>query len=198
MPCPRCGDPARFAGRRQKTFVSVLGPLVVGRAYYHCARCDNGFCPRDQALGFSESTLTPAVTRMVGAVGSSVAFEEGGLLLAELTDIHLDAKTIERVSEALGRAITVDERLLVDPDPPSAPTLYLGMDGTGIPMRKQELHGRAGKQPDGSSKTREVKLCTVWSAEGRDKNSVPVRDAGSVTYSAAIESVATLDTDETP
>ena len=68
--------------------------------------------------------------------------------------------------------------------------MYLGVDGTGIPMRTAELAGRAGKQPDGSAKTREVKLVTVWTAEGRDADGMPVRDRGSVTYSAAIESAA--------
>jgi hypothetical protein len=184
-------------GRRQKTFTSVVGRLCLERAYYTCRRCEAGFYPRDQALGLCQSTLTPAVTRMVGAVGASVAFEEGRQLLSELSDIHLDAKTIERVSEALGRAVAADETLYVEPETPSAPTLYIGMDGTGIPMRKEELEDRAGKQPDGSAKTREVKLVTVWSAEGRDKDGVAVRDAGSVTYSAAIESAATLDTDDT-
>ena len=53
------------------------------------------------------------------------------------------------------------------------------------------LAGRAGKQPDGSAKTREVKLVTVLTAEGRDAEGVPCRDAGSVSYSAAIESAAT-------
>jgi len=33
-------------------------------------------------------------------------------------------------------------------------------------MRKAELTGQVGKQADGTAKTREVKLCTVWSAEG--------------------------------
>lgn len=40
---------------------------------------------------------------------------------------------------------------------PSALTLYLGMDGTGIPMRAAALQVRPGEQPDGSAKTREVK-----------------------------------------
>jgi len=40
-----------------------------------------------------------------------------------------------------------------------------------------------------------VKLCTIWSAESRDEEGCPVRDEGSVSYSAAIESAATLDTD---
>jgi len=58
------------------------------------------------------------------------------------------------------------------------------MDDTGLPMRKGELIGRAGKQ------TREAKLATRWSVEGRDAPGVPVLDQGSVTYSAAIESAA--------
>jgi len=76
--------------------------------------------------------------------------------------------------------------------------LHLSIDGTGVPMRPFELVGRAGKQPDGSAKTREVKLCTAWSAESRDSQNRPGRDEGSVSYTAAIESAATLDTDEVP
>ena len=72
------------------------------------------------------------------------------------------------------------------------------MDGTGVPVRKTELVDRPGKQPDGTAKTREVKLVTVWSAEGRDKKGIPVRDKGSISYSAAIESAATRDTDKHP
>jgi len=68
------------------------------------------------------------------------------------------------------------------------------MDGTGIPLRAEELEGRTGKQPDGSAKTGEVKLCTIWSAEALDEEGTPIRDAGSVTYSAALESAVTLDT----
>jgi hypothetical protein len=75
--------------------------------------------------------------------------------------------------------------------------MYLGMDGTGVPMRPAELAGRAGKGSDGTARTREAKLVTVWSAEGRDEAGTPVRDPGSVSYSAAIESAATLDTEAT-
>jgi hypothetical protein len=68
------------------------------------------------------------------------------------------------------------------------------MDGTGVPMRSSEVANRAAKQPDGSAKTREAKVVTVWTAESRDEQGKPVRDPGSITYSAAIESAATLDT----
>ena len=43
-----------------------------------------------------------------------------------------------------------------------------------------------------------MKLCTGWSAEARDDQDRPVRDEGSVTYTAAMESAATRDTDEVP
>ena len=36
-------------------------------------------------------------------------------------------------------------------------------------VRKEETEGRQGKQPDGSAKTREVKLAVTFSADSRDK-----------------------------
>jgi hypothetical protein len=135
---------------------------------------------------------------MIGTVGSMVSFQEGSQLLRELAGIGIDASQVERGAEALGDEIASDERLQTGPlgEEPLPPILYLGLDGTGIPMRAEELAGRPGKQPDGSAKTREVKICAVWSAQARDREGLPMRDAGSVSYSAAIESAATPDTAE--
>jgi hypothetical protein len=185
---------ARYVDRRSKCFQTVLGDLTLERAYYHCAQCQSGFCPRDRALGL-DGSLSPGVIRMIGVVGATVSFEEGSGLLKELAGLHVVAKQVERTAESLGAEVAEDERSHVAPAPSSeiAPTLYLGLDGTGIPVRPQELEGRPGKQADGSAKTREVKLCTIWSAESRDEEGVPIRDQGSVTYSAAIESAAAPD-----
>src|SRR5437762_1360873 len=109
------------------------------------------------------------------------------------TDLQNEiARKIETLLEC--QSIAVDEHQQVEKMGEVAPTMYLGMDGTGVPMRTQEVADRAGKQADGSAKTREAKLVTIWTAESRDKEGKPVRDPGSVTYSAAIESAATLDT----
>ena len=197
LACVACQRPARYAGRRKKTFETALGDMSLWRAYYHCDSCEAGFCPRDRILGLAETSLSPAVTRMVGLVGAMVSFAEGSELTHELAGVDVDAKQVERTAEALGREISDDERRVVGPSPPMAPTMYLGMDGTGVPMRPSELVGRPGKQPDGSAKTREVKLCTVWTAEGRDEEGTAVRNEGSVSYSAAIESAASRDTDQT-
>ncbi len=192
----RCGAQARYAGRRRKCFRSALGELELERAYYHCPSCGRGFCPRDRQLGLEDTSVSPAISRMIASVAALVSFQESSALLKELAGVPVDAKQVERTAEALGAEIAEDERRHAEPsDRLDLPrTLYLGMDGTGIPMRREELAGRTGKQPDGSAKTREVKLCTVWSAEARDPNGIPVRDEGSVTYSAAIESAASNST----
>ena len=191
-----CGQEARLVGRRSKQVQSVLGPLQLERAYYHCSSCGHGFCPRDGHLGIENTSLSPALTRMVGTVGAMVSFQEGSELLTELAGVAVDAKQVERTAEALGKQIAEDERHCTQPSHALAlpQTLYLGMDGTGIPLRAEELVGRTGKQPDGSAKTGEVKLCTIWSAESLDEEGTPIRDEGSVTYSAALESACTLDT----
>jgi len=186
---------ARYAGRRPRTLTTALGDLTLSRAWYHCDACGTGTCPRDRALGIAGTSLSPAVTRMTGLVASMVSFAEGSELLDGLAGVAVDAKTVERTAEALGRQVAADERDVVEAGSPSAPVMYLGMDGTGLPMRAPELVGRAGKQPDGSARTREAKLVTTWTAEGRDSEGIPVRDPGSVSYSAAIESAATHDTD---
>jgi len=63
-------------------------------------------------------------------------------------------------------------------------------------VRSSEVVGRSGKQPGSPAKTREVKLCVIWSADSRDPQGRPVCDQGSISYSAAIESAAARDTDE--
>jgi Uncharacterised protein family (UPF0236) len=183
----------------EKTFETALGAVTLQRAYYHCDICGTGWFPRDIAYGMQRRSLSPAVLRMTGLVAARVSFVECEELLWELAGVRVEAKHVERAAEALGAEIAQDERHVVDePEAHEAlpPTLYLGMDGTGVPMRNEELEDRVGKQEDGKAKTREAKLCTLWSAEGRDDQGVPIRDPGSVSYSAAIESAATRDTDE--
>ena len=193
-----CGGRARYAGRRPKTFTTLLGPLTLERAYYHCDACRTGVCPRDRALGMHATSLSPGVLRMVGLAASDFSFAAASDLLWELAAVRVETKQVERCAEALGREVAADERAVAETVPSPAPTMYLGLDGSGVPVRPAEVEGRAGKQPDGSAKTREVKLATVWTAEGRDKAGRPVRDRGSLSYNAAVESAASRDTDPQP
>ena len=187
LPCS-CGGQAQYHGRHNKTFESVLGPLHLQRAYYYCAQCESGFCPRDRALRMELFSLTPGVLRMTGSAAALVSFEESSALLQELAGVKVSVKQVERAAEALGKEIAADEHRCVEKMGEVMPTMYLGMDGTGVPMRAAEVAGCAGKQP----KTREAKLVTMWTAESCDAEGKPVRDPA-VTSSAGIESAATPD-----
>jgi len=146
-------------------------------------------------LGIEGSHLSPGVQRMVGAVGGSVSFEEGSGLLKELAGLVVPPRQVERYAERLGEAAAAFEREVVEaPDLARSDTVYLGQDGTGVPMRAEALQGRAGKQADGGAKTREMKLCTTWTADRRDSEGRPTRDPGSIRYTAAIESAETKPT----
>lgn len=125
---------------------------------------------------------------MVSLVASEGSFMEGAMLLHELAALDVSEKCVERTARKIGAAIIQDEATIVNEKQNRSTTVYVGVDGTGIPMRPDELSGRDGKQPDGSAKTREVKECVVWTADSRDEKGNPVRDPGSVSYSAAIES----------
>jgi hypothetical protein len=183
-----CGKHARFIDRRSKTFTTILGNVTSERAYYYCFSCGKGWCPKDITLGFGDSAISPGVTRMIGMVASLSPFQESANLLGELAGINVTDKCVERTAKELGAAVAADEVIHFEEKPNLSDTMYAGVDGTGIPMRPNQLRDRPGKQPDGTAKTREVKECVVWTADSRDSEGKPVRDKGSVSYSAAIES----------
>ena len=130
---------------------------------------------------------------MTGFAADETSFAKANGLMRVLAGLRVDTSQVERAAEAPGAE---DERHRVESTGAFASTLYLGMDGTGVPVRPSECAGRPDKQLDGWSKTREVKLVTLWTAEKRDPHGVPMRDPGSVSHSAAIESAASRDTDK--
>lgn len=71
-----------------------------------------------------------------------------------------------------------------------------------LPLSGRAAHARLdhpGKQPDGSAKAREAKLVVVWTAGSRHpKIGRPQRYPGSASYTAAMESAASRDTDPEP
>ena len=184
-----------YAGRKEKTFITVLGDITLKRAYY-TDKNGRGYFPRDKKLGLDKDSLSDGVKRIIGHTASVLSFNESSLMIENLTSLHISAKQVERASESLGGEIADNEKSVVKEGIPCKRTMYLGIDGTGCPVRKKETEGRKGKQIDGSSKTREVKLAVTFSADSLDKNGIPTRDKGSVTYNAAIESAATDDLDK--
>jgi hypothetical protein len=189
-----CGGQAAYAGSRDKTIMTVTGPVTLDRAWYHCTPCQHGFAPRDAALGLlSGGVLSPGLAEMTALAGAEVSFARAADLLEGLAGITLSPRTIERHAEAAGKAAraaagteaaAITARVIV-PLPPPGPVpdmLYAEVDGTGVPVRASETAGRAGKGEDGKAGTREVKLARLFTVSRLDAGGRPVMDPGSSSY----------------
>jgi hypothetical protein len=203
------GHHGEFVGYRDKHVDTVLGRIVVRRAYYHCAVCQRGIVPRDETLGVTDASLSPGLRRMVARVAAAEPFAAAAELLAELAGIRLTDKRIERSAEADGAAaakrITAEapaiasRQVAVLPAPAdrvkTPDKLYLAIDGTGVPMVPTATAGRAGKSGEGRARTREVKLACLFTQTRTDDDGRPIRDPDSTSYLASFapaEQFATL------
>ncbi len=194
IPCGR-GHQATFSEYRAKTLHTVLGPLRIRRAYYHCPSCREGVFPRDGELDITATSFSPGVRRLMSRLGGKEPFEEARSDLEALAGITVHTKQVERVSEAIGaqiEAVSAKERkaalagkvVLLHP----VPRMYVAVDGTGVPIVPRETQDRPGKDGAGPAKTREAKLGCVFTQTSVDKDGRPIRDEGSTTYVGAIES----------
>ena len=93
-PHAKCGagHQAGYAGRRPKTVATVLGPVRVARAWYHCNECHQGFAPRDERLGTAGTSLSPGLTQMIARAGAEVPFGKAAGLLADLAGVTVTAQ----------------------------------------------------------------------------------------------------------
>ena len=178
-------------GLRSKELLTTLGRVPFSRSLYQCDQCHQGRFPADEQLDVVQTTYSAGVRRLMARAGSQSHFEQAAEDLLCYAGIRVEAREIERVAEEVGHEVErwlseqqdqiVHRSGLPPADKPSIPKLYVSFDGTGVPMRKSELLGRKGKQPDGSARTREVKLGCVFTQVGLDKEGNPMREPDSTT-----------------
>jgi hypothetical protein len=191
-----CDVVMEIKGVREKTLLTIMGPVVYRRSMYECPSCSNIRYPGDEGLDVVGTTRTPGLRRMMARAGSNNTFKEASEDLNIYAGVNVSAKDIERVAEGIGDNMTAWAekeradviRFAVANDKESVSILYVSYDGTGVPMTKEELDGRKGKQPDGSAKTREAKLGCVFTQTTIDEKGRAVRDQDSTTFTGAIES----------
>jgi len=191
-----CGAIMQSKGIEGKILVTILGPVPYRRSRYECPDCGVTRYPGDEDLDVVDTRRTPGVRRMLARAGSRQPFKEGKEDLKIYAGIEVSAKDVERVAERIGGHIETwqasEREMLLQsetslPVNKSIPVLYVEMDGTGVPMVRAETDGRKGKQPDGTAKTREVKLGCVFMQTTKDESGRPVRDPGSTSFVGAIE-----------
>lgn len=173
----------RLHSYQTRTVCTSVGPIQLRRAYYRGHH--SGRYPLDEALGLYEQ-YTPAVVQLMcwaGAMDSS--FELASETLERFAGLKIPGRQVQRVVTAFGKqaAVWMAKR---ERDPIHKPidVLNIQTDMTGIPARPEELRGVKGKQPDGTAKTRQIKVGCVFT-QSRDAKGLPQRDPLSSTYIAA-------------
>jgi hypothetical protein len=106
--CPDCDRSAGYHADRDRTLVSLFGPIRYQRAYYYCRRCGHGLAPFDAHAGIPDHHLTAAVEQLTALAGGVCdSFEKGAELLQEMAGVRLSESTVERTTEDVGERIAL-------------------------------------------------------------------------------------------
>ena len=165
----RAGE--HFKGRETLRVQCLFGIFSIQRDYYYHAAKKQGHHPADAALGLE------------------AGFQKAEHHLAETGGIAVGARQIQRMVQRVGKDAQAWQERPARPGACDAAVLYVSGDGTGVPMRREELSGRKGKQPDGTAKTRQAYLGCVFTQHRTDAEGHPVRDYQSTTYVSSFKPI---------
>jgi len=172
-------------GRESLTVQGLFGTFQLTRDYDYHAGKKQGHFPADAALGLAGGN-TPALARLVCLEGAEEAsYQKAENHLLETGGIPFSARQVQRLVQEVGAAAQQWQQREAqgpEPDRKAVPIMYISGDASGVPMRKAELEGRAGQQPDGGAKTRMAYLGCVFTQHKRDADGHPLRDHESTTY----------------
>jgi len=190
---------------RRRNMLTACGWVEVSRVYCpprirrHKSPPGQAVCafPLDRSLAL-EHGATPAardaVARCAALCGS---FAEGREMLVRLTPLSISTSTLRAMALRAGqKALNRQENPVLDLRPPkpgplattsrqvfpTPRTMYIMMDGTGVPCTKTDTEGVAGRSPDGSAGKREIKVGIIGFYSWLDQLERPIPEPGSTTH----------------
>jgi len=136
--------------------VSLVGPIAVSAAYYHCRHCQCGHKPWERALQLKPIALTPASEQIVAMAGVLGSFADGAeRVLQKMAGLRLSESTVERTTEAAGRRVREQrhEGKSLGPtrdwawqtDASGRRCAYVSLDATGVRQQGPGGHHAEGR-----------------------------------------------------
>lgn len=181
-----CPGEKRHPGRKLLMH-SIFGPVELTRDYFYCPEKSTGRFPLDEALGLVES-FSPALVRLGARAAARGGYHAASEDLQALAGISIEGRQVHRLVNQVGSKVVGALEQGPKQDAKAIPVMYVEVDATGVPMVAEALAGRKGKQEDGSSKTREVKLGCVFTQTTTDpETGLAMRDPDSTTYVGSFE-----------
>ncbi len=141
----RCGHALKRAGEREKTVLTLMGAIVIKRAYYHCKeerpaegvsqrRCP-GTIPFDEQWGLTRHQASPGVQRMIAKLAARLTFEEAADAIADLLPVSLSARQVGLLLRPIGAAFAQQE------NEQASQYLYQGSEKRRSEQERQEEQG---------------------------------------------------------
>jgi len=139
-----CGDQQTTDHYATSTRQTVVGPVTLRRAAYHCPTCGRHERPFDAHLAVPTGHLSPLLSARLSLLSALLPFAEARDVLGRLTGVEVSTKTMQVVSEALGATVEAAEQ--IEPNGPGAAAVpdrvYLGMDGVMYCTVERDAEGQ--------------------------------------------------------
>jgi len=120
---------------RKRYVVASVKTLHVPRHVYYCRACKHTFAPLDIALDMEHRQESKPVRQWCARLGAALPYAESAALLVNLTNVSLDASTIEELCVAAGRKLVAIQRTRGKAAKPPTGPLYVGIDGAKMRVR---------------------------------------------------------------
>ena len=179
----------RLEGERKVAGVSrrlhtIFGEGDISRNWYKAADGEGRF-PLDDALGLIDG-YTPLLAGLICRASATMPFDHAASDFNAYTGLAIDGRQFHRLANRVGPDVERFLRTKHGPATEMPPRVYVMMDGTGAPLRHEELKDRQGKGKDGKAQTHEVKVAAIFTEHPR-QGEPPWRDMDSTTYVATDE-----------
>ncbi len=187
-----CGHPQRLVGRRSKQILTLLGPITIERAYYHClaaakeqaceeqARCRQGEAPAEALWGVEQRRTSAGVQQQVSYLCASLTLEEAAATFSRLFPLQMSARQALYLMQPVGEALAAAEQaqvdalweqaaqsrtMLISPSCSRQQTLdrlYIELDGVMARLRRGSVAMEPEEQQRGGDVYREIKVGAVF------------------------------------
>jgi hypothetical protein len=111
-----CGHRQRLVGSRPRQILTLLGPIVVHRAYYQCLRdkkdqseaekaaCTHGEAPFDHLWGWSAQRSSPGVQKAVSYLSAQLTLQGVAEAVSRLLSLEMSARQVLNLIQPVGEA----------------------------------------------------------------------------------------------
>ncbi|MFL7793534.1 MAG: ISKra4 family transposase [Anaerolineae bacterium] len=182
--CPTCREPMDFVRYQGKWAETLLGPIRLERAYFHCSKCHQGHVPLDHQLGLGSDSLSGGLEEALCLLAAHMPLETAVGTLARLLRVKVDDNTVQRAVLRVGTELAEQQRRRAQQawqaaEPPEMEVdhppkrLYISVDGTTAHLQEGWKEVKVAAiyetetvtQEDGSTVVRAIDITYVVSFE---------------------------------